>query len=97
MIEQGTSATINKFEWSRNIGVRFPTLAVSRSKCVPPFGVHQHAPAPSDELTLHTSRDCCHGRCAPQKRQSCCGATCSSCCTFICARRRLVVPCSSAG
>lgn len=36
VIEQGTSATISNFEFSNNIGVRFPTLAVSRSKCVSP-------------------------------------------------------------
>jgi hypothetical protein len=35
VIEQGTSATISNFEFSNNVGVRFPTLAVSRSKYAP--------------------------------------------------------------
>jgi hypothetical protein len=31
VIEQGTTATFTNFEFSNNVGVRFPTLAVSRS------------------------------------------------------------------
>jgi hypothetical protein len=36
VIEQGTTATFSNFEFSDNVGVRFPTLAVSRSTCARP-------------------------------------------------------------